>query len=434
MNIKKISSPPLGWNSFDSYSIYINEEQALKNLDAFIKNLKPHGYEYFCIDSGWFMSYVDDENVETGNFSNQSGHVNMDEYGRYVSSPQFFPNGLKVIADKCHQNGVKFGLHLMRGMPRAAVENNCKILGTDLYAKDLADFNDLCLWCGFTVGFDAKARGAQEYYNSMINHMCEAYEVDLIKYDDLCDYPEHLELIGNAIKQAPREIFLSQSPGDLIWQGNDKIFKKYCNSIRISRDIWDTAEAIRVTFERWQMWEKFQSDNCFLDLDMIPFGNLLVNTKSASNNCEFSGASSARKSRLTLEERKVFITQRALAASPLIMGGDLLTLEKEDFDLITNKEILACNQNGKIAQKIYCKNEIDIRKVYDKQDHNHGWIGIFNVRSNHTRIHKLSANDLEFESFPITLIDIWNNRELIVKSDILTIELPTAYSVLFIKF
>ncbi|MHC4887620.1 MAG: glycoside hydrolase family 27 protein, partial [Planctomycetota bacterium] len=111
--------PPMGWNSYDSFGCFINEHRALENLRVFVDRLKPHGYEYFVIDAGWYRQF----DLAGREFPGKDDAYTIlhDEFGRPVPSANFFPDGFGRLADACRSAGVKFGIHMMRGIPRNAV-------------------------------------------------------------------------------------------------------------------------------------------------------------------------------------------------------------------------------------------------------------------------------------------------------------------------
>ena len=138
-------TPPMGWNSFDSYGVYLHEKAAMENVEAFAEKLKPHGYEYFVIDAGWFGEFK----LQEGTIYPAEKHaakMKFNEFGLLQPSDTYFPNGLKPIIDRCHELGLKFGLHLMRGIPRAAVKANTPVKGTKYFAQDIADTTSICKW------------------------------------------------------------------------------------------------------------------------------------------------------------------------------------------------------------------------------------------------------------------------------------------------
>ena len=197
MLIAETKTPPAGWNSFDCYMGSINEEQALANLELFLKKLKPAGYEYFCLDAAW---YADGDQAcnERLRRVGQCRNMHIDSFGRFVPSPVNFPHGLRTLADRCHENGVKFGVHIMRGMPRMALERNTPIKGTNFRARDIYDPDNFCSWCGYWVATDASHPGTFAYYRSVVEYLTEELTVDFIKLDDVVEHPDHVALYNLA--------------------------------------------------------------------------------------------------------------------------------------------------------------------------------------------------------------------------------------------
>ena len=211
-------TPPMGWNSFDSYGVYLHEKAAMANVEAFAEKLKPYGYEYFVIDAGWFGEFK----LQKGTLYPAEKHaerVNINEYGLLQPSKTYFPNGLQPIIDRCHQLGLKFGLHLMRGIPREAYRRNTKIKGTRFTARDVADTTNNCNWNHQNYGVNMDAPGSQQFYNSLINQMAE-WGIDFIKYDDIVPFPREVEAVSKAIDQCGRPIVLSLSPGGDVDENN----------------------------------------------------------------------------------------------------------------------------------------------------------------------------------------------------------------------
>lgn len=422
-------SPPLGWNSFDSYGVYLHEKAATENLEAFIEKLAPHGYEYFVIDAGWFGEF---ELVE-GTLYPKEKHakkVNINEFGLLQPSNTYFPNGLQAIIDRCHEHGLKFGIHLMRGIPRAAVEANTPVKGTNYFARDIADTNSICVWNHQNYGVDMDKPGAQEFYNSLINQMAE-WGVDLLKYDDLVPFPKEVEAVTNAIAQSGRPILLSLSPGDHVH--DDAIdFYKRGNMLRVTPDIWDQQKGIDQCFVAWRKWNNHEESGFWIDMDMIPFGQLqLMNplpagltgqeTKSEiyqgkSNglftNVELlAGVGWTRKSNFSEDQMYTFITMRALAASPLMVGGDLPTMDDFSLELLTHPDMLECNQNGIMGDLVFDKDKVEIWNT-PARDGNGGWIGIFN-RSEAKQKLSLSKVDLNLaDAVSYKISDIWGNKDV----------------------
>ncbi len=431
MSYVKLEKPPLGWNSFDCYGIFINEKQVLENLEAFDCKLKPYGYEYFCIDAGWYSEYEfqfdDSKPIDKGTAVNV-----IDEYGRFIASPKLFPNGLKFISDKCHEKGFKFGIHIMRGIPRVAVKQNTPVKGTKYFAQDIVNEEDICMWNPFLYGVDMTKPGAQEYYDSVIEYLAEC-GVDFIKADDIIEHPEEIIGVSKAIGKCSRPMVLSLSPGNHTNPLNYETYKKYANTLRVTSDVWDRQSDIDKSFDRWRVWQDLCDTELFLDLDMIPFGALQVYSKESSGDELLSGVGSKRLSDYSLPQKRSFITQRALAASPLLMGGELCMTPVEDFALITNAEMLECNQNCMTGKNIYHAEFFEIWKAEKKGDSSHGWIGIFS-RHNLDRKITLTAQLLKLgANLPKEVYSIWDNKTLEFPDGMIEVTIG-AHDVLFLKY
>lgn len=421
--------PPLGWNSFDSYGVYLYEEAAVANLNAMKEKLKPYGYEYFVIDAGWFGEFK----LREGTIYPAEKHakdVNINEYGLLQPSNCYFPHGLQTIIDQCHSYGLKFGLHLMRGIPREAYKRNTVIKGTNYHARDIADTTSICTWNHQNYGVDMSKPGAQEFYNSLVNQMAE-WGVDYLKYDDIVPFPAEVEAVSKAIAQCGRPILLSLSPGGNVDTNAIDFFKKG-NMLRVTHDIWDDQKGIDECFNAWKIWQGKEGPGFWIDMDMIPFGklqlmsprpkdvdeNLSTNEiKEKINNGELSniellaGKGWTRWSKFSKDQMYTFITLRALSASPLMMGGDLPTLDDFSLELITNKDVLDCNQNGVMGKLVFENNEIEIWNAAMKNKQG-GWIGIFN-RSEKPQAITLNQKYLGLNAgLSYNLEDIWNNKKV----------------------
>jgi len=425
-------SPFLGWNSYDCYGSNADANILNENLDVFIEKLKPYGYEYFVIDAGWYRDY-DLKPGENWPSKGDKAHLNIDEYGRFIPSEKLFPNGFKDIIDRAHKQGIKFGIHLMRGIPREAVMQNLPIKGTKYFARDIADTNDTCNWSSLNYGVDMDKPGAQAYYNSILE-LVAGWGVDFIKYDDIVHKPREINAVANAIEKCGREIVLSISPGDDI---NPDYFETYkrADMIRITRDIWDLSEDIQISFERWKKMQPFSGKGFWLDMDMIPFGHIKI-SNPRSNDRAFSARGYDRLDNFSFAQKKTFITQRALAASPLFMGGALTSSPNIVFELLTNEDMLKCDQNGitgKLESRIhnYSTNIYIWRTPYQNLD-NEGWIGIFN-QNEYLDIAKLNKEQLGLmKNASYELYDIWNHQ-YIEDGENLNFEIP-GEDVVFIHY
>ena len=425
---KLAQTPPMGWNSFDSYGVYLHEKAAMENLEAFAEKLKPHGYEYFVIDAGWFGEFE----LQPGTIYPAEKHakkMNFNEYGLLQPSETYFPNGLQPIIDRCHELGLKFGLHLMRGIPREAYRLDLPIKGTEYTAKDITDTTSICVWNDQNYGVDMSKPGAQEFYNSLINQMAD-WGVDFIKYDDLVPFPEEIKAIAKAIEQSGRPMVYSLSPGNGADPNHIEEFKT-AHMLRVTADIWDEQKGIDEAFEAWRKWQGKEEPGFWIDMDMIPFGKLqlmspkpegvqgdeskaeLIQKMKAGELENFellSGKGFTRQSKFTKDQMYTFITLRALAASPLMMGGDLPTLDEFSLKLITDEEMIACNQNGVMGHLTYDANGIEIWNTPKKESED-GWIGIFNRTSEVNKV-SLKIEDLGLDvNQNFDFENLWMDKE-----------------------
>lgn len=381
MKIQRLAQqPPMGWNSFDSYGCAANEEVTLENLEVFAQRLKPAGYEYFVIDNGWFGEYSIPPDARFPRESHASD-VRIDEYGRYIPAKVSFPNGLTPIIDRVHALGLKFGIHVMRGISRKAVELNTPIKGTPYHARDVANVNDTCVWCHYNYGVDMDKPGAQAFYNSWVDLLAEM-GVDFIKADDIVPYPREIVAIADAIEQCGRDIVLSLSPGRLATPENIDIYRR-ANMVRITHDIWDRRADLDKCFEAWERFAGTEKPGFWPDLDMICLGHLQVwrpreEHSDAATDDDLVGAGFDRMDRYTLDQKQTFMATRAMAATPLFMGGALPTTDETVFSLITNAEMIACNQNGVMGRKIHEEGPLQIWKTPEKDAPGSGWLGLFN--------------------------------------------------------
>lgn len=411
--------PYLGWNSFDSYGTRINLTEAMANLEVFIDKLKPAGYEYFVLDAGWY--------------SVPGGENRVDEYGRFIPSEELFPGGFRSLVDYAHAHGVKVGIHMMRGIPRHVVERDLPVKGTRYTAKDIADVNDTCSWSNMMFGVDMSRPGAQEYYDSVLE-LIASWGIDFIKYDDIVHKPEEIDAVVKALKKTGRDIVLSISPGDDVNSEAAKVYRK-ADMVRITRDIWDLQEDIDISFDRWEEIQPIAGQGFWLDLDMIPFGHIRLNVPVDSAPAGQTRGYE-RMDNFTYAQKKTFITQRALAASPLFMGGSLVSSPEIVFELITDEDMLSCNQNGVVGSLVHrisnYGSRFDVWAAPHKTEKGEGWIGVFNRNEymDKVRLDKTSLGLDPDEEY--VLYDIWGKKPIADSGEFI-FEIQ-AQDVLFIRY
>lgn len=338
--------PPMGWNSYDAYHQYITEAQFKQCVDSLAKKMLPFGYEYAVIDFRW---YIKDFNQNT---RDQSRDAYIDKYGRAIPSPERYPSaangkGFKPIADYVHSKEMKFGIHIMRGIPRTALKQNTPILGTTKFAADIAEPFDSCdNWNDDMWGVDYTEAG-QAYYNSIFN-LYAAWGVDFVKADDMMVpvyNKKEIEMMRKAIDQCGRPMVLSLSCGEA-QLSFAKHLEENANMYRISIDIWDKWSDVKRLIELAHYWSPFIGDGTWPDADMVPIGILKL------NDDDFIGTK-GRKTRLTTDEQYTMLNIWAMMRSPIMWGGDPITSSQEDYAMMTNKEWINVIKNSRNNRQIY---------------------------------------------------------------------------------
>jgi len=382
---RPLLTPPLGWNSFDSFGGYLHESAAFAQLEAFARKLAPHGYDTFVVDIGWYGEYAFKPGTNYPSPTTKHAlDIHLDAHGLPLPSKCYFPNGFTRLIARTHELGLKFGVHIMRGVPRKAVENRLPVLGAPgITAADIANTASTCGWCHYNYGIDMARPGAQAYYDSLVA-LLSSWGVDFIKADDITGFPAEIIAVADAIAKCGRPIMLSLSHGG---EADPQLLPVYrrADMVRITKDIWDDHESIERSYNSWQHWQPHTEPGFWPDLDMIPFGQLQTMSPEpapgelpAGKNPSLCGKGFKRVCQLNLEEKRTFMTQRAMSATPLFPGGDLVTLPDEDVRLLTDPQMLACNQNGVSAHILYMRGDVQVWQAAHRTKLGCGWLGVFN--------------------------------------------------------
>lgn len=386
--------PPKGWNSYTGYSIAVTEEELLKNIDYISEHLLKYGYDTVTVDNGWFLSG-----------KGKGISIALDKYGRPVSHPHFFPRGLKYTIDYAHTKGLKFGIWLLRGINRRAVEENLPVEGTDYRMQDIVDKESYCGWAAapwWNYGVDMSKPGAQEYYDGLVKKYADM-GVDFIKFDDMVPSPSEVDAVAKAIEKCGRDITLSLSPGDHINVQHSDAYKK-ADMVRITSDIWDNRHSLETTFRRWEAMQDYTGPEVgsFLDMDMVCFGKLYVVNDDGGWDCKF-----------TDDQKRTFMVQRVLAASPLMLGGVLYSMDDFSLSLFTNRHILACNENAVIGKLVHRNGKLDVWRTVQRGEKEKGWIGVFNRDGEKSINANVGLSELGLNAGrKYVITDLWSEKKL----------------------
>jgi len=356
----------MGWNSWDAYGTTIVESEVKAATDTMARDLKPFGWQYVVVDIQWSEPNPKAHGYRPG------AHLTMDEYGRLIPAPNRFPSaanggGFKTLADYAHAQGLKFGIHIMRGIPRQAVEANTPVYGTMFHARDIADTGSTCHWNTDMYGLDMKKPGAQEYYNSIVA-MYAAWGLDFIKADDMARpyHADEIAALHKAIVKTGRPIVLSLSPGPA---PTEKIVHLRANAQmwRIADDLWDDWKSLKEMYYRTEKWAPLVKPGHWPDADMLPLGHIGLRAERGDD----------RMSRLSHDEQQTLMTLWSIFRSPLMYGGDLPTLDAYTKGLLTNSDVLAVDQHSTGNRVAYSKH--DVRVWTAKSANGATYVAVFNL-------------------------------------------------------
>jgi hypothetical protein len=376
------ATPPMGWNSWDGYGTTIREADFKANADWFARHLKPSGWQYVVVDMEWFvLNPVAEGNSKTFQYS-------IDNYGRYVPPVSRFPSaaggaGFKPLADYVHGLGLKFGIHILRGIPKQAVAQNLAIEGSAYHAADAADASDTCPWNFDNYGIANKPAG-QAYYDSLMR-LYANWGVDLIKVDCISSRPykgDEIRMLREAIDKTNCPIVLSLSPGPAPREKLEEM-RKYAQMWRISNDIWDLwhsdveyPQGLGDQFANVAKWQGASEAGHWPDADMLPVGYL----------GPAPGWGKPRQTRLTHDEQRTLLTLWSIFGSPLMIGGDLKLDDEWTIRLLTNRAVLAVDQHSTDRRTVVTSENTVIWLA--KPDSGSGnYLAVFNISSAAENIH-----------------------------------------------
>lgn len=333
---------PMGWNSWDCYGPSVTEETVRKNARYMAEHLKPCGWEYIVVDIQWY------EPAASVHAYHPFAELCMDGYSRLIPAENRFPSsaggkGFAPLADYVHSLGLKFGIHIMRGIPRQAVHRNTPLLGTDRTARQIARSDSVCRWNTDMYGVDPEKEGAGAYYDSLFA-LYASWGVDFVKCDDICrelpDAEGELALLRRAMDRCGREMVLSLSPGPALLE-KAELYKQVCQMWRITDDFWDRWELLYAMFERAEKWCVHAGPGHWPDADMLPVGPLRLNDGPDG------------WTRFTPDEQITMMTLWSIFRSPLMIGGEMTGFDRFTLDLLTNREILGMHRNARHAHPLW---------------------------------------------------------------------------------
>jgi len=414
-------TPPMGWNSYDAFGDSVVESEVLTNALWLNDHLQPLGWDTVVVDFRWYDELADGVRVQ-----NPEG-VTIDGFGRCIPPTNRFSSaansaGFKPLADKIHAMGLKFGIHIMRGIPRKAVGENLPIVGSNFKASQAVlpegDPNRTCVWNRDMFGVDATTEAGKAWYASIAKQYAD-WGVDYIKCDDIANLQRgkfydavEIEALSLALKNSGRSIVLSLSPGATPVNVGTHV-KQFANLWRISGDFWDKWPSLDHNFGLFAAWYDDGGPGHWPDGDMIPFGHVCL------RNCDVKPD---RWARFTRGEQVVLMSLWALAPSPLMLGMNLPDNDEWTTALLANPEVLAVNQDalGKAARRMTGPPQIAETWVKELADGSLA-VGFFNRTSQPVKV-DFPWRNLGFSSAP-EVRDLWLRKDL-ERQENFSFELP----------
>lgn len=394
------STPPMGWNSWDCYGPTVTEKEVKANADYMAEHLSKFGWKYVIVDIRWYIA-----NDKAGGYNEKNAIYVMDNYGRYQPAENRFPSssggkGFKALADYVHAKGLKFGIHIMRGIPRQAVARHTPVFGASgITADQISNEKHLCSWLHDNYTVDASKKGAQEYYNSLFN-LYASWGVDFVKIDDLSApyyHQDEIELIRNAIDQCGRPIVLSTSPGETPIANADHV-SSHANMWRMVNDVWDQWNDLVHLMDVAQKWYPYIGNGTWPDCDMIPLGHIAIRGERGKD----------RMTRLTHDEQYSLMTFFCIFRSPLFFGGDLPSMDEFTLSLLTNRKVLEMHEQSEgVRQLFQCNGQLAVAS--NNKSHKASYLALFNLSDSTQKMKvDLKTNRIQRKNI---VEDLWSGQK-----------------------
>lgn len=406
---KPAKTAPMGWNSWDCFGAAVTESNLIENADYMAKYLKQFGWEYVVCDIQWYEPQAKDNDY------NNFYPLNMDEYGRLLPAENRFPSaaggkGFKPIADYCHSLGLKFGIHIMRGVPRSAVHQNLPVKGSEFGCRDIAHHFSVCSWNTDMYGCK-NCDAAQQYYNSIFQ-LYASWGVDFVKCDDICvtefrkwdnpysaDY--EIEMIRNAINNCGREMVLSLSPGPAQVE-NAAHLRQNADMWRMTGDFWDSWQKLHDMFDKCLAWQSYVGRGSWPDCDMLPLGRL-------TKNAPYHGSQN-RYTQFTKPEQLTMMSLWGIFRSPLMFGGNMPENDEWTLSLLTNSEYLKMHRDSRNAHQHYRNEKNGVGTVvWVANGKACKYLALFNTANKQSCI-KFDLSEILMPDKAYDLLDIWSGE------------------------
>lgn len=396
MVLARPERPPMGWNSWDCFGTTVTEEEVLANARFMAKHLRDAGWDTIVVDADWA-----DPDARSHGY-NDGARLHLDEHGRLLPDPVRFPSsaggaGFGPLAAEIHAMGLRFGIHVMRGIPRRAIAAGQLVHGTETSLADIADPANDCEWNPHFVGIDHTHPDAAAYYRSTVA-LYDEWGVDLIKADDmLWPYQSRdIESYSAAVAGAGREIVLSLSPGRDLSLAHREHLAAHASMWRLCDDVWDRWSDVTDNLGRMARWAPHAQPGAWPDADMLPLGRIGIRAERGVD----------RDDLLTSEERRTLLTLWTIARSPLMFGGDLPSTDPATIALLRNPGLADLLSRAQESGEIRRENNLVLWRATAPGT---TWIAAVNTSDGEVRA-TLDSRDLGLDSAPGRIVDVWSGE------------------------
>ena len=305
--------------------------------------------------------------------------------------------------------GLKFGIHILRGIPKKAVEKNLPIAGSAYHAADAAEPGETCPWNPDNFGLDASRPAAQAYYDSIAT-LYASWGVDLIKVDCISSRPyrgEEIRMLSAALAKTGRPIVLSLSPGPAPVEKIDEM-RTYAQMWRISNDIWDLwhstveyPQGLGDQFANMAKWAGMAQAGHWPDADMLPLGYL----------GPAPGWGKPRTTQLTHDEQRTLVTLWSIFPSPLMIGGELPSADAWTLSLLTNREVLAVDQESSGNRVAFSSERAAVWTARAEAGEASYYVAVFN-RTAAAQDARYAWKELGLAEGKYAVRDLWEHQDL----------------------
>jgi hypothetical protein len=414
--------PPRGWNSFDCFGAAVREDEVIENAEFLAQHLLPFGWDHVVVDYCWWhpgpVSCTNPNQMPE-----YQPYLAMDADFRLLPAPERFPSatggrGFQPLARRIHDLGLKFGIHIMRGVPRQALYPGYPSPSLGWRAEDIADLSSTCHWLNHMIGVNPASEAGRAYYRHVFRLLAE-WEVDFVKVDDIA-FPyraEELEALDEARRSCGRPILLSLSPGPCP-PAQAEHDARHAEMWRIGADFWDDWRKLRAVFDLAACWAPNPHDDRWPDADMLPLGRLSKRGPAGPEHDSF----------LTFEEQRTMITFWCIFGSPLFMGGNLPETPKATLDLLRNPRVLWMHETARRARPL--RQDEDAAIWFAEGTDGTNFVALFNFQPHPQTVSAQLDAYIDFPA-PVVATDLWNDKDVELKDHPLNADLPAHGSCAF---